>query len=150
VLRVAYAAAGGKYASDAELGAAIAATCIGAPPVFYQGCETLLELKKPIAQLLGFSSFVTGLRFPALCRSGIKGIRIWFVTRICRYRASLICFRERRLRWEHLGVADETLKTRKAVGLKRIEGSPTRLRDPSHSFIWVADISCQVVSLDCA
>jgi len=47
------------------------------------------------AQLLGFSRFVTGLRSPALCRSGIKGIRIWFVTRICRYRASLICFREK-------------------------------------------------------
>ena len=61
MLRVAYAAAGGKYASDGELGAAIAATCIGAPPVFYQGCETLLELKKPIAKLLGYDSNFNGV-----------------------------------------------------------------------------------------
>ena len=61
MLRVAYAAAGGKYASNGELGAAIAAMCIGAPPVFYQGCETLLELKKPIAQLLGYDSNFNGV-----------------------------------------------------------------------------------------
>ena len=60
--------------ADAELGAAIAATCIGAPPVFYQGCETLLELKKPIAQLLGFSS-----NFNAVCNEIQVRVCVCFV-----------------------------------------------------------------------
>lgn len=55
-LRKAYAAAGGKYASSGDLQAAIVAACTEVPPVFHQGCQTLLELKKPISDLLGFGS----------------------------------------------------------------------------------------------
>ena len=56
VLRVAYAGAGGKRATDAELIEAIAAYCLTAPPVMGQGCQTLLELKRPVARALGRGS----------------------------------------------------------------------------------------------
>ena len=88
MLRVAYAAAGGKYASDGELGAAIAATCIGAPPVFYQGCETLLELKKPIAKLLGYDSNFNGVCNEIQVRFVCARYIYYFSPRFCGRRGA--------------------------------------------------------------
>ena len=54
LLRAAYDAAGGKEATGDELTAALTAICLAAPPVYMQGCSTMLELKTHIADTLGF------------------------------------------------------------------------------------------------
>ena len=54
LLRAAYDAAGGKEATGDELTAALTAICLAAPPVYMQGCATMLELKTHIADTLGF------------------------------------------------------------------------------------------------
>lgn len=61
LLRVAYAAAGGRHASDAELMSALVSACMDAPPVSAQGCATLVELKKEIAATLGKSNNFNGV-----------------------------------------------------------------------------------------
>jgi hypothetical protein len=63
VLRKAYIIAGKELAASDDIAMAISAVCDNSPPVFGQGCESLVELKKRVSQDL-----VDGKAFDQICK----------------------------------------------------------------------------------